>query len=140
MKTELLSALERSFSSFPQLVAVPVSDAEIAAAEQRLGCSFGEPYRAFVRRFGAAIVGDLPVLGLAKAEAMGRDEWSVVDVTEWFRRERWPGVDAWWIVSVDGAGNPIGVDESGRVWVSDHDAGGVFLLAASFEAFLESKV
>jgi hypothetical protein len=37
---------------------------------------------------------------------------------------------------VDHAGNPVGIDSEGRVWISDHDARAVQLLADTFEGYV----
>ena len=80
------------------------------------------------------MVGSYPIYGVRFAEVMS-DE-TVVDVNEHFRADRWPGADEWLIVSMDLAGNPVGISADGRVWTWDHDLGETFLLADSFEQFL----
>ena len=132
--------LEREFARFPVMVACGVSEDAVNAAEVQIGCIFDASYRQFLRRYGGGLVGDGPILGLACAEAMGNDLWSVVETTERFRRDKWPGADAWYIVSVDGAGNPVGVDKQGVVWLSDHDAHEIVRIASSFQEFLERKL
>jgi hypothetical protein len=117
-----------------------VVESAIAAAESRLGVEFADTYRTFLRRYGGAMLGDGPVLGLARAEVMGNDLWSVVEATERFRNEMWPGVSAWYMISVDGAGNPIGVNEDGEVWLSDHDTHEFVRIAGSVEEFLRRKL
>ena len=64
---------------------------------------------------------------------MGVDDL-VVDMTRHYRGQRWPGTEGWYVVSGDGGGSPIGMDQEGRVWLSDH--GDVVAFAASFEAFV----
>lgn len=136
MSDSVWRRLERHFSKHPILVAEPVDLTEITAAERRLRSRFDPDYVEFVRRFGGAMVGSLPILGLRCAEVMGTN--TVVDATEHFRTERWPGTDAWYVVSVDLAGNPIGIDGEGRVWLSDHDAGEIVERANSFADFVSS--
>jgi hypothetical protein len=67
---------------------------------------------------------------------MDENLWFVVDVTEHFRRQSWPGTDQWYVVSMDHAGNPIGVDDAGTVNSFDHDAGVMVQVASDFESFL----
>jgi hypothetical protein len=69
---------------------------------------------------------------------MGKNESSFVEVTAKFRRQFWPGADRWAIISMDHSGNPIGLDETGRVWISDHDAGAIQVIAQDFEGFLRN--
>ena len=82
------------------------------------------------------MVGPCPILGLRAAEVMDEAESSVVDVTLTYRNEGWPGCDEWYVVSVDHAGNPVGVARDGSVWLSDHDAGETARVADSFEGYL----
>ncbi|MBP6631705.1 MAG: hypothetical protein KA297_19870 [Kofleriaceae bacterium] len=41
------------------------------------------------------------------------------------------------MISIDLAGNPIGLNPAGEVLVSDHDAGATSWLSPSFEGFVE---
>jgi hypothetical protein len=129
--------LEQQFATFPITVAseVPTSEDEIADAAAAIGCSFHEDYLDFLRRFGGAMVGSLPVFGLRPAKVMGK-QWSVVEETNWFRDQGWPGIAEWYVISEDGFGNPIGIAPDGRVMISDHDVGQVSVLATDFEDFL----
>ena len=113
---------------------VPGED-EISRAASELNCTFDDDYVAFLRRYGGATVGSLPVFGLRPVEVMG-EPWSVVHVTQQFRRQGWPGTDQWYVISDDGFGNPIGIAADGRVMISDHDAGQISPLASDFEDFL----
>jgi hypothetical protein len=70
---------------------------------------------------------------------MARNEASVVEVTRRFRQKRWPGTDTWLVISIDHAGNPVGMDRAGKVWISDHDAGTVESIANSFEDYLRKR-
>ena len=52
------------------------------------------------------MVGADPVFGLRQAEVMGMP-YSVVDNTSHFRKQRWPGVENWYVISMDGGGSPV---------------------------------
>ena len=132
MNQDVWEKLRAQFERFPVMRGEPASRAAVDEASQRLGLSFPSDYREFLERYGAGLVGAFPVFGLSSVEAMG-DE-SVVDVNQRFRSDHWPGVEGWLILSEDHAGNPIGADADGRIWISDH--GRVELLADSFEAFI----
>src|SRR5882762_9660815 len=122
MKEDTWKALEKMFCEHPILKAGPVPAEELCAAEAELGIPLTEDYREFVLRYGGAMVGAYPVFGLRRALPMGKDDGSFVNVTRPYRRQRWPGVDMWAVISTDHAGNPIGLDEHGKIWVCDHDA------------------
>lgn len=138
MRDDTWAALESHFARHPFLRGGPVPQKEIDAASAALHVTFPDDYREFLLRHGGAIVGPYPVFGLRPVEPMG-NEWSVLEVNQRYRTERWPGVDDWLIVSVDHAGNPMGIGTDGRVWVSDHDFGDISRIADSFEHFLRKE-
>ena len=139
MRDETWQVLDDIFSRTPILKSEEVEFDEISAAEGEVGVVLSDDYKEFVHRYGGAIVGQFRVFGLRKAVPMGRNEGSFVEVTNSFRRQRWPGVEKWAIISTDHAGNPIGLDAEGKIWISDHDARAVQTIAASFEAYLRKQ-
>ena len=139
MRNEIWQALDDLFSRTPILKAEGVEPDEIATAEHEVGVALDEDYKEFVRRYGGAIVGPFPIFGLRKAVPMGKDEGSFVEITESFRQQRWPAVEKWAIISMDHSGNPVGLDDTGKVWISDHDARAVQVIAANFEEYLRKR-
>jgi len=135
MNEETIDRLTAKFAEHPVLRGRPAADAAIESAQQRLKCRFDRDYIEFLRRFGSAVVGPNSIFGIGVADAMGEDE-EVVEQTERFRAQRWPGVGNWYIVSVDGRGNPIGIAPDGKVRLSDHDVGDISDVAESYEMFL----
>lgn len=138
MTDDTWTRLDAAFARFPMLKAEPVPARDVAAASATLRLPFPRDYRAFLERYGAAIVGSSPIFGLRPVEPMG-NEWSVVDVNRRYRADNWPGVEDWLVISADNSGNPIGIDRDGRLWTSDHDLGEVLLVAEDFEEFLRKK-
>ncbi len=138
MTGETWSKLDREFTEYPMLWGGASEPEEADEAAAALGVSFHEDYKEFLLRYGGAMVGSNPILGLRQAEVMGDDCWSVVHATRRFRSEAWPGSEDWYVVSVDAHGNPIGIAPSGAVLISDHDTGAVVLLSETFEAFIVS--
>lgn len=136
MTDETLTKLRSDFAEHPVTAAEPVPEEEIDALEQAVGFKLPDDYRQFVREFGGGIVGAFSVYGLRAADAMGDDEASALEVTERFRNDGWRGVEKWLVVSSDHSGNPVGLDEQGVVWISDHDAGSIEKLADTFEGYL----
>jgi cell wall assembly regulator SMI1 len=135
MKSDTLNALERMFHESPVMCAGAVNRTEVGALENQIGFRLPADYREFVERFGGAIVGPFSVYGLKASEAMGDEESSAVKVTKRFRADAW-GTDKWLVVSMDHSGNPVGLDPDGKIWISDHDARTVEILASSFEEYL----
>ena len=136
MREETWKALEDMFSAHPILRARAVAVKEILTAEAELGMRLSDDYKQFVCRYGGAIVGPFPIFGLRRAAPMARNEASFVDLTNDFKKRAWPGVERWAIISIDHAGNPVGLDNQGKIWISDHDSRAVQLLAENFEGYL----
>ena len=113
-----------------------VPQSEIDEAASQLGIPFPQDYQEFLRRYGGGHAGSLSVAGLREWELAGRTDWSVTELTEHFRRQQYPGVDRWVIFSGDGFGNPIGFDDLGRIWISDHDHFEFVCIEASFEDWI----
>jgi hypothetical protein len=133
VKVETWNLLEDLFQRFPILRAEPVPGTEVHEASAELGLVFPDDYSQFVERFGAAMVGAYPIFGLRPVDPMGTF-WSVVQVNKHFRSQSWPGIADWLIISMDQGGNPLGIDNSGKVLCSDH--GDVISIAENFEDFL----
>lgn len=116
----------------------PVAKGEIKEAEKKISSNFTDSYKKFVKKYGGAMVcGDF-IYGLRKQEDMDNDLWSVIQNTNFYKKQQqWPGIEDWYVISDDGRGNPIGCKPDGSVWLSDHDAGFEQIkLADSFEEFL----
>jgi hypothetical protein len=139
MRAETWQALDDLFASTPLLRAEEVEADEIAAAEREVGIELAEDYKEFIHRYGGAIVGPFRLFGLRKAIPMGRNEKSFVEITNTFRRQHWPAVDKLAVISMDHAGNPVGLDGTGKVWISDHDSRRVQIIAESFEGYLRKQ-
>ena len=136
MRSETTRRLDQLFMSMPVLVGGPAPAGEIDAAERHVGMKFDADYREFLERYGGAVVGSLPIFGLKRAEVMAEDTFGVVEVTARFRADRWSPTDEWVVISMDLAGNPIGLTKQGEVWISDHDSGETRMVARTFEDFV----
>lgn len=139
MNQQTIRKLERHYSERPIARGQPASAAAIEEAEQRLGCRLHPDYIEFLRLFGCGFVGPDPVYGLGPGRPAGIEQ-SVVEQTEWFRSQRWPGIDGWYVISDDERGNPIGIASDGKVRLSDHDVGDTPVVAESFEEFLLQRL
>ena len=136
MNKETIALLNEMFSEFPVMVAEPADPREIDDLEKQLEFSLPGQYRAFLERYGGAIVGAYPVFGVKSAPAMSQGDDLAWDVTSRFRKAGWEGTANWLVISEDQAGNPIGLDRDGIVWICDHEAGGIQQLASTFEEYL----
>lgn len=140
MTPDTIERLDAMFAEFPVMRAeeVPPSD-EISSASKQVGVRFPSDYREFIARYGGAIVGPYPVFGLRASAVMEDGRWSVIDITDEIRRTGIDSVADWIVFSEDHSGNPIGMDIRGKVWIYDHDFGGVSELASNFEDFLRKQ-
>jgi cell wall assembly regulator SMI1 len=137
MNRTTLNRLEEFFARAPFMKAGGVDVRTIQAAEEELRVAFVDDYRQFLSRYGGALVGPYPVYGLARADPMDVRLWSVVGVTEHFRKQAWPGADSSYVISMDHAGNPICIDGTGKVVSFDHDAGEMVDVARDFDSYLQ---
>jgi len=136
MRQDTWERLEEMFADAPMMKAEPVSYHEIDEAAQSEGFKLPEDYREFVHRYGGATVGPYSVVGLRAADTMGNDEASAFVMTQRFRSDGWQGTESWLVFSTDHAGNPVGMDVDGAVWISDHDNASIDKLADNFEGYL----
>lgn len=134
MTSSIWERLDAQFRAFPVMGGTPAGEHRVHDATLRLGLPFPVGYRTFVERYGAGLVGSLPVFGLGPVDAMGNE--SVIEVNERYRAADWPGIEDLLILSEDLGGNPIGADRDGRIWLSDH--GRRELLAETFEEFVKA--
>ncbi|MBV6716436.1 SMI1/KNR4 family protein [Paenibacillus chitinolyticus] len=121
------------------LAGSPASQQEIAHAQQQLGVTFHEDYVHFIRTFGGAYAG-LAVYAFSNGSSLGNE--TVVDLTLGYREQfkELPLAEVLrtgYVISMDGSGNPIIINQSGQVIFCDHDTGEIKLLADSFEALIE---
>jgi hypothetical protein len=136
MTINFLRVLEDDLAGNPVLVAGTPLASDISQIEAFAGFPLPADYRAFVEKYGAAIVGPYSVYGVGASEAMGKNESSVIAVTERFRADGWPGAEGTLVVSMDHSGNAITLDAQGIVHRFDHDSGTSEMLAPSFGNFV----
>jgi hypothetical protein len=121
------------------LCAGATSNDELRELSDALGYTLPSEYESFIRRYGGAMVGSLPIYGVRPSEVMG-DRDTVVEVNRRFREDQWPGVGGWLIISVDGSGNPLGLATDGRLMVSNLDSNTILAWASSFDDFLVQQL
>lgn len=139
MKPSTWSRLEEMFADAPMMRATPVDEAEVLQAAAAFGLVLPTDYAQFICRYGGATVGPYSVYGLRASDTMGWIESSAFEVTKRFISQGWKGLEAALVISVDHSGNPIFLNSSGEVWISDHDFGGTSKLADDFENYLLFK-
>ncbi|MFB6365844.1 SMI1/KNR4 family protein [Paenibacillus elgii] len=123
------------------LVGIPASQEEIAKAQQQLNVNFHEDYVHFIRTFGGAYAG-LVVYAFSNGSSLGNE--TVVDLTLGFREQfkELPFTEVLrtsYVISIDGSGDPIIINQEGKVLICYHDTGEIELLADSFEVLIEEN-
>jgi hypothetical protein len=90
---QTIARLEAHFAAAPEVLrGSPASDAAIEQAQHRLECRFHEDYVEFLVLFGCGVIGPYPVFGIGPTpDAMAEGD-GVVEQTERFRAQRWPGI------------------------------------------------
>lgn len=139
MTEDTWNRLEQKFLECPMNRAngdVPYS--EIEEASRLIGVPFTLDYVEFIKRYGGASVGAYEIVGTQRAEYMGSDVETVLDLTNHFRKQRWPGSENWAVFSTDQGGNPIGIGKDGMIWLSDHDYHQIVAICRTFEEFLRT--
>jgi len=139
MTKETIERLKRELSVSPIMAAKSCpTPVEIKEASRTLGVAFSSDFIDFLTHIGGAMAGAYPLFGLRPVEVMEDHRWSVVQVTKEYRNQLEEVAD-WVIFSEDHAGNPIGFDSSGVVWIHDHDFGGVSKIAEDVESYIRRR-
>jgi hypothetical protein len=136
MKQDTWNRLEEMFGDAPILKAESVPYLEIDEAAKNERHYITPDYREFIHRYGGATVGPYSIVGLGASDTMSNEEVSAFELTKRFRSAGWAGTENWLIFSTDLSGNPVGIDASGEIWISDHENGSVEKLASNFEEYL----
>lgn len=123
------------------LVGIPASQEEIVEAQQRLNVNFHEDYVHFIKTFGGAYAG-LAVHAFSNGSSLGNE--TVVDMTLDFREQFnefsfAEVLRTGYVISMDGSGDPIIINQAGKVFICYHDTGEIKLLADSFEEMIEEN-
>lgn len=140
MQIDVWQRIQACYDEFPRTRAEGVPQSEIDSASKRLGLPFPEDYQEFLRRFGAGYIGSEVIAGLRRFPSAPNDVWDVVGMTEDYRQRAFPHTDRLVVFTEDGAGNPIGFDEQGRIWLSDHNCCESVCLESCFEDWLRRWV
>jgi len=116
---------------------LPATDSEIETAEQILGVKFNADYIQFIKAFGGAF-GGIEIHAFNNGSLIGNA--TVTELTERFREnylenagERWR--DAY-VISDDGAGNPVLMTAEGALHLYLHETGETELLYESLDQLL----
>ncbi|EPY05816.1 cell wall assembly/cell proliferation coordinating protein, KNR4-like protein [Paenibacillus alvei TS-15] len=123
------------------LAGTPASQEEIVKAEQWLNVNFHEDYVHFIKTFGGAYAG-LAIHALSNGSSLGNE--TVIDLTLGFREQfkEHPFAEVLrtsYVISIDGSGDPIFMNQIGEVFIGYHDTGEIKLLANSFEEMIEEN-
>lgn len=141
MSPHIHTALQTTFTEWPETVGGRVPEIEIVNAEKTLGITLPDDYRAFLSLYGAGIFYGHTILGLRQLEFLGNDLPYFKEQSEDFRKLLGSEYANIIIVEVDDSGNPIGfLPPDPTIFVIDHNFGGRYDLAYSFEEYLEKII
>ena len=144
MSPDIHTALQSAFAEWPETVGSPVPEMEIDNAEKMLGITLPDDYREFLKFYGAGVVHGHGILGLRQPEFLGDEPPYFTEQSKEFR-ELLGAEEAEYanivVIEVDDSGNPIGfLPPDPMIFVIDHNFGGRFDLADSFEHYLEKII
>lgn len=138
MKPTTWNKLEKSFDDFSNLKSEPASAEQIKVVEDSLGVESNADYKEFILKYGGAIVGAFPIYGLHRVEPMDVNLWSVLGVTNRYRKEGWPNMSDRYVISSDHSDNPFVISNDGEIIVYNHDYDETVIVSETFEEFLIS--
>jgi len=140
MKKEVFEYLKEKYNRIPNAFGGPVHPSEIEKAEKTLGVQLPDDYKEYLLHFGSGGLPAYSILGLNEhtLNLVG----DLVNVTLEFRQNWLPEeYKDMVVICEDHAGNPIGfLPDNPTIFVLDHDFGGKFDLAPTFEGFLEKLI
>jgi hypothetical protein len=139
MSPEIWQAIDAFLFRWPDAKGGPVSGSEFEAKIGSSRPNIDPDYREFVLQFGGAMVGANPIFGLRSAKRMPSVGGcsTAPEITRWFQGKKWPGVDEWFVFSLEQEFNPIGFAPDNSVWVSDQmEFKQITKIAESFEDYL----
>ena len=116
-----------------EFVGKPATDEQIKEAETKMGVKFSDDYIEFIKLFGGAYAG-IDIRAFENAESIGKE--SVIDFTLALR-ESHPKVQDTYVISDDGSGNPIMINQNGEVAIFYHDTGESEILSSSLGEYIE---
>ncbi len=137
MSKEMIALLDALYVEFPFLMSGPAPASELEKIKEFAGFALPLSYLDFVARYGGAIVGPYPIYGSGAAlEVMDPKQGSVIDVTNRYRADEWPGSENSLVIGTDGSGNAFMLGEDGKIVCFDHDFGGTYIDAPNFDRFI----
>lgn len=138
MRKELIDRLNNFFKKNSVALGTKSTIEEIENAEKALNTKFDPDYNEFLLNWGGCIVGTSEIYGLNNCELL--DEETVIELNESFREDNPEIPSDWLVIGSDYAGNPIAIDNIGKIVVDDHDSGTIEILASSFEEYIENSL
>lgn len=143
MKESLMERLKAFLLKKEQqtLIGIPASQTEIMNAKRQLHIQLHTDYVEFITAFGGAYAG-IAVHAFSNGSSIGNE--TVVNLTLDFPQQFFdylpPNILATsYVISMDGEGNPIFIESSGKVYICFHDSGEVKRLANSFKLLIEEN-
>lgn len=143
MNEKLLKRLKDFFSKEENknLVGKPATDEQIKDAENILNVRFDSQYVQFIKNFGGAYAG-VPIFGFSNSELL--EKKSVFELTRRFRNSYnnqniFNEINNYYVISIEGDGDPIMLDEQGRVIIYYHDSDEFDILNNSFEELIQDN-
>ncbi|WP_367597808.1 SMI1/KNR4 family protein [Pseudomonas fulva] len=118
----------------------PATEKEIGEAEATLNVKFNTQYIEFIKHFGGAFAG-ISIHAFNNGEMIG-DE-TVTTLTQNFRTHTYgltQELNDSYVISDDGSGNPILINNKGQILIYLHETGETEILHESFNQLLDHSL
>lgn len=134
IKSKIKQRISNFYKENPIAIGEKATTADIKFIENTLNLKLDEDYIDFISSFGGGVLGNKEIYSIKNSEIIG-DE-NIIEINERYKNDDWEGIEKWLIIGTDHSGNPIGIDTNGKIVSNDHDFGGIFTVAESFEDYL----
>ncbi|OSI24579.1 SMI1/KNR4 family protein [Neisseria dumasiana] len=140
MRIEIMNLLHEYFRDNPDFRGSPAKNDEIKNAENILDVKFNDDYVEFIKTFGGACVG-IDVHAFDNPIIIGKE--TVIELTQGFQKLlklHGKSMNKFYAISDDGSGNPIIMNEEGKIAIYYHDSSDFEILYESFEDMLKETL
>lgn len=133
LNESILNQLKNFFKNNPVAQGKPTLPDEITLIEKSLNKILDEDFKQFTSTFGGCVIKDAQIYGMHNSEFLGED--TIIDLNNELSQYLDNNFH-YLIIGVDGAGNPIYINEARFIMLYDHDTNEKIMLSNSFENYL----
>ena len=129
-KNNLFNKLHEFFKKNPVASGQPTTEEEVLIIQKKLNLTLNDEFKKFTMDFGGCVIGDKEIYGIHNSELLG-DE-TIIDIN--INEELF--LDKNLVIGFDSFGNPIFIDEFGKIYIYDVDENNYSKISESFFNYL----